>query len=472
MSTSLSTETQRALSVGEYADRLNAALHRSGPALVEGEVQEVKTLASRVLSFTLTDGAAKLPCKWLPWESRGRRLTHTPVLGERVRVSVAYASWWKQGGKAEVVVSDIRLTGDGELLAARAALLLRLAAEGLCDPARFPPLPRFPTGVGLIAGRDSDACRDVVRGLRDRFPAVPVVTCCCRVQGAGAVAAIIESLIALAAHPLVDVIVIARGGGSVQDLATFDDERLCRAIRAIGKPIVTAIGHTANNPVCNHITHAAFVPRHAAALVVPDRLDLLRDIDDASAAMRRAAGAVHRLGDELDLRCAQLELGRALGVFRAGLTRSAAAIDARADRYLSARRARLEDARVALTVGSARARRACASGGRELERFADAGRGAASRALGLHRVELAHRGAEVSVGCANRLSRLRAQVESRGAVLGAADFRQRGWLLATRDGEPVTSARQLHAGDPLRLHLNDGSADALITGIHRTESEL
>lgn len=384
-------------------------------------------LSSHVLAFTLTDGSARLPCKWLPWESGRRPLSHTPKAGDRVRVAVSYASWWKEGGRGEVVVSDIRLTGEGELLAARAALLARLAAEGLCDPAGFPPLPRFPTGVGLIAGRGSDAYHDVLRGLRERFPAVPVLACCCRIQGAGAVEAIIESLIALQAHPLVDVIVIARGGGSVQDLATFDDERLCRAIRAIGTPVVTAIGHTANNPVCSHVTHAAFVPRHAAERVVPDRHDLLRDVDDASAAMRRTAAGLKRILDELSG-------GRAVAV----------------ERLLRGRREHYEQ---------------------ELARIGETARQATDRLLCQHRSALTRGTGEIATASRRRMARLRTDIDSRLALLSAADFRERGWLLATSGGRAVTRASELEAGEHVRLHLLDGEAGALITDVHPSESE-
>ena len=105
---------------------------------------------------------------------------------------------------------------------------------------------------------------DVVRALRDRFPPVHVVTCAALVQGVRAPLDLVDALARLEAHPLVDVVVLARGGGSVQDLVAFDDERLCRAISACGVPVVAAIGHTENVPVCNHVTWSAATPSRVA----------------------------------------------------------------------------------------------------------------------------------------------------------------------------------------------------------------
>lgn len=128
--------------------------------------------------------------------------------------------------------------------------------------------------------------RDVIRALRDRWPPVHVITAPCTVQGKTALGRLIEALVRVSEHPLVDAIVIARGGGSVQDLACFDDERLCRALFACEKPVLCAIGHTDNNPVCNHVAWSAFTPSRSAELLVPSAVQLRREI--------------HSLGEKLD----------------------------------------------------------------------------------------------------------------------------------------------------------------------------
>jgi exodeoxyribonuclease VII large subunit len=221
-----------------------------------------------------------------------------------VRVRAHHPTYWAKGGRLDVEVDDVELAGEGVLLARRQALIEKLTAEGLTDRDGFPALPRFPRAVGVIAGRGADAMPDVLQGLRERFPAVPVFTICCLVQGAGAPPQLIDSLGRLDAHPLVDVIVVARGGGSVADLAAFDDEGLCRAIRAVDTPVICAIGHTGNRPVCYEITHHAHLPRHAAEMAVCHRRELLRDVDDAAETMARAVEALCRTREEFDLRAA------------------------------------------------------------------------------------------------------------------------------------------------------------------------
>ena len=288
----MSRLTTDAVTVSAYAVAIRAAAKRVGSAVVEGEVQKPKPTAGGAFMFELTDGRSRLPCKVLPRRLRGG-ISHVPKNGDLVRVQAAFPDFWPEGGRLSIVVDDIELAGDGELLRRREELLATLQREGLTDSSGFPALPRFPRAVGIIAGADSDALKDVLQGLGERFPVAKAVTACCPVQGAAAPDAVVAALAKLDLHPTVDVIVVARGGGSVRDLATFDDERVCRAIRAISTPVVTAIGHTENNPVCNHITHAAFVPRHAAERVVPDRRELLRDMDDAAACALRAVRA-HR----------------------------------------------------------------------------------------------------------------------------------------------------------------------------------
>ena len=281
ISSSVRTEV---LSVSEYSARLARAVRSVAGAIIEGEVQRPSRSASGVLWFSLTDGNATLSCK--VFRTEASRLEHTPREGDLVRVAVERPDLWVASGKLDLIANQVRLTGDGELLRRREELIERLTGEGLCDPARRRPLPTFPRAVGVIAGEASQAMSDVIRALCDRWPAVHVITCPCTVQGKSAPNQLIDALARLQAHPLVEAIVIARGGGSVQDLACFDDERLCRALFACEKPVLCAIGHTDNNPVCNHVAWSAFTPSRSAELLVP-----------SAAALRRE---IHSLGERLD----------------------------------------------------------------------------------------------------------------------------------------------------------------------------
>ena len=141
---------------------------------------------------------------------------------------------------------------------------------------------------------------DVVRALIDRWPAVHIVTCASLVQGKAAPRQLIDAIARLQDHPLVDVIVIARGGGSVQDLVCFDDEGLCRALFACEVPVVCAIGHTDNNPVCNHVAWPAFTPSRSAELVVPSAADIRREI-------RATEGRLAAVPQQLDLAVERIE---------------------------------------------------------------------------------------------------------------------------------------------------------------------
>lgn len=313
-----------AVTVAEYSARIVRALGTVGGGIVEGEVQG-KPGRSRggMLFFELTDGAATLKCKVFSRQVAG--LERQPQEGDLVQVRIDRPDFYPAYGALTVIVSQVRLAGEGELLRRREELLRRLAAEGLCDPGRRKPLPTFPRAVGVISGADSKGLRDVVKALQDRFPPVRIVTCTALVQGVRAPRDIIDALVRLDAHPLVDVIVIARGGGSVQDLVAFDDEGLCRAVFACGTPVIAAIGHTDNIPVCNHVAWAKETPSRSPELAVPSAAQLRQDLQLAAARMAPLSERVRALSDTVTgitldapgtLRARQLEVSDAAAELR------------------------------------------------------------------------------------------------------------------------------------------------------------
>lgn len=170
------------LSVTAYAARVQRAAKSAGSAVVEGEVQKPRRTGGGAFLFELTDGRSHLACKVVPWTLR-RGLRCVPREGDLVRARAEYPDFWPEAGRLSILIDDIELAGDGELLRRREDLIRRLGAEGLCDPRRFPPLPRFPRGVGVVAGHGSDALRDVVQGLGDRFPGAAAVIACCAARG-------------------------------------------------------------------------------------------------------------------------------------------------------------------------------------------------------------------------------------------------------------------------------------------------
>jgi len=432
------------LTVSEYSALLGRALRRVGPARIEGEVQKVSRTATGMLFFELTDGESVLACKIFAREAS--RLGHVPRAGDLVQVAVQRPDLYAARGSLSLIVTEVALAGEGELLRRRAELLERLRAEGLCDPARRRPLPRFPRAVGVIAGEASDGMSDVVRALKDRWPAVTIVTCPSLVQGKAAPAQLVDALARLQQHPLVDVIVIARGGGSVQDLACFDDERLCRAMFACERPVVCAIGHTDNDPVCNHVAWAAYTPSRSAELVVPSAAQIREQI---ATCHERLASVPRRLAlarERID--------GRTVAVV---------------GDFLTAHERSLAGARGALASVPDRARARLEGGSAALLSAHHALAGTAERVAEFYR-RLAELGSAVREQVHGALADRERELAHRAQLIAARDFRRRGWvLLGGTDGRPVGSIRQLRAGARVALHLHDGRAEALVTNLTAVE---
>jgi exodeoxyribonuclease VII large subunit len=209
-------------------------------------------------------------------------------LTEGARVVVrARPDYYVARGSFSLRATEIRAVGLGELLARIERIRRLLAAEGLFDAARKRPLPFAPAVVGVITGRDSAAERDVLVTARRRWPAVRFAVHNCAVQGPTAAESVITGLRRLDADPTVEVIVIARGGGSVEDLLPFSDEGLVRAIAASRTPVVTAVGHETDTTLVDHVADVrAATPTDAAHRVVPEIGEQRRLVDGLRARAR------------------------------------------------------------------------------------------------------------------------------------------------------------------------------------------
>ena len=195
--------------------------------------------------------------------------------GERVHV-YGRPELWEQKGELRLRALSIERFGLGEHLAALERLKAKLAAEGLFAESRKRPLPRLPRRVGLVTGNDAAAKRDVLAAIQARFPPARVLVAETYVQGPRAAPAIVEALGRICAEPEIDVVVLARGGGSFEDLLPFSDERLVRAVAACPVPVVTAVGHEQDTPLCDLAADLrASTPTAAGRLVVPDLEELL-----------------------------------------------------------------------------------------------------------------------------------------------------------------------------------------------------
>jgi exodeoxyribonuclease VII large subunit len=259
------TVTRTALTVSEMASVIGAALRELGDGWVEGEVRSINRHRSGHVYLTLADESSNIDV--CIWKGRVARCSPLPAQGDLVQAHYQKVDFYAPYGKTSLIVDYLKPTGEGELLRRRAQTLAKLQAEGLCN--RRKQLRAFPRRVGVIAGQGSHAQEDVIRHLRERFPAIDIAFCAASVQGVEAVGTIIDALGRLQAIGGVDVIILARGGGSVADLMPFDDERLCRAIVACTVPVITSIGHTKDHPNCDHVAAAyAPVPAKAAELAI------------------------------------------------------------------------------------------------------------------------------------------------------------------------------------------------------------
>ena len=251
------------LGLAEYLGRLTTIW-------VEAEVAELSARTGAYVYLTLRDVDGSASIRALMSRALHRRLDPPPKDGDRVLVN-ARPNLWQKRGILRLEITELERRGLGELLAELHERRTRLAADGLFDVGRKRPLPTFPRLIGVICGRDAAAERDLVVAAAARYPRSRFMIARCAVQGAQAAVEMRARLRALDADAEVDVIVITRGGGSDEDLLPFSDEALCRAIAACSKPVVTAVGHERDTPLCDLVADArASTPTHAARLIVPD----------------------------------------------------------------------------------------------------------------------------------------------------------------------------------------------------------
>ena len=273
--------------VGEWVGRL-------GRVWVEGQIAELNRRGSTVF-LTLRDPVAAVSARVVC--TQGVFDANDPPPAEGARVVVwARPDFNMARGSFSLTAMEIRTVGMGELLARLERLRRSLAAEGLFAAERKRPLPFLPGVVGLICGRDSAAERDVLRNAARRWPAVRFRVRQVAVQGPYAVSEIVEALRELDADPAVDVIIITRGGGSIEDLLPFSDETLIRAVAAGTTPVVSAIGHEQDSPILDHVADVrASTPTDAARRVVPDVAEQLALIAQLRTRARRwLAGRLDR----------------------------------------------------------------------------------------------------------------------------------------------------------------------------------
>lgn len=278
------TETQSKVSsenspwqVSQLSKSLRDWIEKLGRVWVEGELQSFQQKPVGVFA-SLRDLDVENAIELHAFNNSGADIQEGLAQGDRV-IALVKPQFWPKNGKLSMQVFQMRKVGLGELLERIEKLRQQLAKEGLTSPDRKKPLPFLPNRIGLITGANSDAEKDILQNAKLRWPEVQFEIIHTHVQGDKAVGEIIFAMQQLDAMPEVDVIIIARGGGSFQDLLPFSDERLVRAAANLTTPFISAIGHENDRPVLDDVADLrASTPTDAAKRVVPDVMQERREL--------------------------------------------------------------------------------------------------------------------------------------------------------------------------------------------------
>ena len=412
---------RRVFSVEEVTGRLAEMFEGLRQFWVEAEIEDLRAGGARVYFNLRGEHVIRASMKAAVWD----RLPQKPARGDQVH-AFGKMEFWRARGEVTMAVERLEPSGEGLLLARIQELRQALAAEGLLAPGRKRPLPLLPRRIGLVTGPDGAARHDVTTTLWARWPA-DVVLAGVPVQGDAAPALIARAIAHLDAMPEVDVIVVARGGGSLEDLMAFNSEIVCRAVAASRVPVVSAVGHERDVTLCDEVADVRVAtPTAAAAVVVPSAVALEGRLRDADLAVRRG-------------------LVRARAEAEAGVARRASALGAALRRPESIGRDRVE--RLEPRMRSALARAASRAPGR-----VDESARALARAAGARR-ERAETGLARAEGLLGLLSPRRTVARGYAIVRDAAD------------GSVVASAGRVAPGRALELEMRDGRVGATATEV-------
>jgi exodeoxyribonuclease VII large subunit len=430
-------------SVSELTARIRDTLTAQFSNLwVEGEVSNYRPAQSGHLYFTLKDEKAQVRC--VCFRNQAIRLKFRPEDGLKmiVRGSIGV---YEPRGEYQVYVEHIEPAGLGALQLAFEQLKKRLESEGLFDESRKKPLPLLPSRIGVVTSPRGAAVRDIIRILRRRFPGLHLLVYPVRVQGEGAADDIVGALEFFNRRRSVDVILLARGGGSIEDLWAFNEEKVARAIAACKIPIVTGVGHESDFTIADFVADVrASTPSAAAEIVVKSRQEFDRHLKELE----------HKISQQmryilLEWRHALKELATHMGFRRLEelLRRHRQQTDELALRLGAALQARLERLRRRYTIAGTR--------------IASFDLRARIRTLGLRLeqrlAELRVRIERLLVGKAQRLERLRLQLEERGPLR----VLERGYAICTdAAGNLVRAADQVDIGAELNVQLARGRLGA------------
>ena len=415
------------LSVGELSMKLKRMVEGEfGHVRLRGEISGYKRAASGHVYLALKDADAVIDA--VMWRGAAAAIPFSPQDGIEV-VATGKLTTYPGRSKYQIVIERMELAGEGALMALLEKLKAQLAGEGLFDPARKKPLPFAPRTIGVVTSPTGAVIRDILHRLADRFP-THVLVWPVKVQGDGAaaeVAAAVRGFDAMTDDGPVrrpDLVIVARGGGSIEDLWAFNEEAVVRAVAACRIPVISAVGHETDTTLCDYAADMrAPTPTAAAEMAVPVRAELANAIATMGLRAERCARRYHERGGER----------------LAALVR----VLPRRDALLGPQRQKADDMGARLD--------------RALERRVTLARGVLDRAGGALRPAVLER----------KLDTLRHRLDGAGKLLDAVNpdnLLQRGYVRvgAKASGKVVASAADARAAGAVTLHFRDGTVDARV----------
>lgn len=385
--------------LNEYVRRSLASDPMLRGICLTGELSNFKRHASGHWYFTLKDEDAAINCAMFRQAAYGVRFR--PENGQRVRL-FGNVGLYSKTGSYQFYADEMEPDGIGDLYLRFEALKRRLSEEGLFDAALKKPLPLLPKGIGIVTSKTGAVVHDIARIAWRRFPAMPLYLCPVKVQGEGAAEEIAAGIRLMDKLSEAEVIIVGRGGGSMEDLWAFNEEAVARAIARCKTPVISAVGHETDFTIADFVADVrAATPSAAAEIAVPERDTLLMNISQLSLDVERACE-------------------RAL-------------------------------AQKALALRAAQGRLLAASPGQKQERMADA-----LKAIGIR----------MDAAFAHALSQKRHQLEQaalRMRATGPMETMRRGYAVVLKDGRALRGVENLRAGDAIDIRLADGHAQAMVS---------
>lgn len=402
---------QEVLSITQINEYIRSRLDQDGllnAVAVRGEISNYKVYPSGHHYFTLKDESAALKC--VMFRGNAARLRFRPDNGTKV-IAMGKISVYPRDGAYQLYCTAMAMDGVGDLYAAFEELKRKLAAQGLFDPVHKKPLPRYPKTIGIVTSSAGAAIHDMLRILRKRYPLTQVKLLPVRVQGTEAPGEIAAAIRYANRYRLADLLIVGRGGGSIEDLWAFNDERVAYAIYESQIPVISAVGHEPDVTISDYVADLrAATPSNAAELAVPDRGALEQNLDSMYAAMVTACTR--------KLQAARVHLDALTG---------GPALKS-PETYLTRKRSDLQMRETALTAAMVRR--------------------------------------------LNRSERGYVELTAKLDALSPLKVLTRGYSMArTEEGTLLKSVKQVKPGDVITMSLGDGRIDASVVDVKENEHE-